>query len=80
MDPPNAANRTGAPDLTDASELLSESKQPSLSLRVGEEEAEEEGRCAGSQPLEQALRSARSPRVAPLSRTVVGKHGGSQRR
>lgn len=77
MDPPNAANRTGAPDLTDPSELLSESKQPSLSLRVGEEEA---GRCAGSQPLEQALRSARSPRVAPLSRTVVGKHGGSQRR
>lgn len=36
-------SRTEAPDLTDPSELLSESKQPTLSLSVGGEE----GRSAG---------------------------------
>lgn len=63
-------SRTEAPDLTGPSELLSESKQPSLSPSVGEEE-EEAGGGRGSQPLQRALRSATSPCVSPLSRTVL---------
>lgn len=75
LDPPNR-DQSVRPDRSERA-APNENSRP---CGRGSGRRKAEGRSAGRQPLQQALRSARSPRVAPLSRSSVGEDGGSQRR